>query len=61
MTKHHKKQIKRKIYRQLGWPMRSRGYYSMIKRWPSFFVMDKLIAVRPMDGPTGKVFYLNLV
>ncbi len=41
--------------------MKSKGYHYMIHHWPTFFMMKELVAVRPMDGPTGQVFYLNKI
>jgi hypothetical protein len=58
----------RKIKRQL---MRGRSYIlwrkmkrkntSFFLKWPGFFLADKLISVQPMEGPSGTVFYLNLM
>jgi hypothetical protein len=57
-----------KIKRQL---MRGRSYvlWRKMKRkntpfflkWPGFFLCDKLISVQPIEAPTGRVYYMNLM
>lgn len=71
MNKKHLKRLRKKILRQrLGInqlririlrKIRNRIYYKLQPDpWPSFLCED-VIGIRPMDGPMGTVFYLNIM
>jgi hypothetical protein len=59
----HKNKIKKKIHRQLGWLGIVKNRWICIgdvwKNFPDLWT--ELIALRPMDGPTGQIFYMNIV
>jgi len=62
MNKHYKNRAKRQIHRQLGWSIVKNRWIRIGNVWKNFPDLSKeLITVRPMDGPTGQIFYMNLI
>ena len=62
MNKHHRNRIKKKIHRQLGWNIVKNRWIRIGDVWKNFpDLCSELIGVQPMSGPTGQVFYMDLV
>jgi hypothetical protein len=70
MNSKHKSTIRRKIRRQLGLPTIKKHwewkrilwntYLYKASKSPSLFC-EEIVGVQPMNGPTGQIFYLNIV